>query len=323
MNFRANTARAQSQAPQDAGVKINLGLLSLLAVTLEAAPRVIELWPEGVPGAKANGGEEYIKDERVYNVQKPSMTFFPAAAPNGTAVIVCPGGGYERLAITQEGSGVAGWLNRLGVSVFVLKYRLKEYGQPAPLQDVLRALRIVRSRAVEFGVRADRVGVFGSSAGGHVAACAATMSDDPAGKTGHALDAVSARPDFAGLQYPVITMRRPFAHAGSRRNLVGENATPGLEATWSAETRVTKATPPVFLFHTQEDASVPLENSLQFYAALRAAGVPTEMHLFEKGPHGFGMRQDLGPTSDWPRLFENWLRAYGWLPAAGGSTVKN
>jgi acetyl esterase/lipase len=287
-------------------------------VALTAAPTVIPLWPEGAPGAKPDGGEEYVKDERVYNVQRPTLTFFPAKEPNGTAVIVCPGGGYERLAIAKEGSGVAGWLNQLGVSTFVLKYRLKEYGQPAPLQDVLRAMRIVRARAAEFGVRPDRIGVFGSSAGGHVAACAATMFDDPASKTGHALDAISARPDFAGLQYPVITMRRPHAHAGSRRNLVGENAAPGLEATWSVETRVTKATPPVFLFHTQEDASVPVENSLLFYAALRAAGVPAEMHLFEKGPHGFGMRQDLGPASDWPRLFENWLRAYGWLPAAGG-----
>jgi acetyl esterase/lipase len=304
-------------------MKLTLGLFLLGAVALLAEPRVIELWPEGVPGAKPGGGEEYIEDERVYNVQRPTLTFFPAEKPNGTAVIICPGGGYTRLAISKEGTGVAGMLNQLGVTTFVLKYRLKEYGQPAPLQDVLRAVRIVRSRAAEFGVRADRIGVFGSSAGGHVAACAVTMSDDPAGKTGHELDAVSARPDFAGLQYPVITMRRPFAHAGSRRNLVGENAAPELEAAWSAETRVTKATPPVFLIHTQEDASVPVENSLMFYSALRVAGVPAEMHLFEKGPHGFGLRKDLGPASDWPRLFENWLRAYGWLPPAGGKTAKN
>ena len=297
----------------------SIGCLLLLATTfLGAEPRVIELWPEGVPGAQANGGGEYMKDERIYNVQKPTLTFFPAATPNGTAVIVCPGGGYERLAISLEGTGVAGWLNRLGVSVFVLKYRLKEYGQPAPLQDVLRAVRLVRSRAAEFGVRADHIGVFGSSAGGHVAACAATMFDDPAGKTGHALDAVSGRPDFAALLYPVITMRLPHAHKGSRRNLIGKNPTADAETAWSVETRVTKATPPAFLVHTQEDASVPVENSLVFYTALRAAGVPAEMHLFEKGPHGFGMRQDLGPASDWPRLCENWLRAYGWLPAAGG-----
>jgi len=297
-------------------MKFLAGTLWLVGA-LGAEPRVIPLWPEGVPGAKPDGGEEYIRDERVYNVQKPSLTFFPATNPNGTAVIVCPGGGYERLAVAKEGSGVAGWLNRLGVSVFVLKYRLKEYGQPAPLQDVLRAMRLVRSRAIEFGVRADRIGVFGSSAGGHVAACAATMFDDPVGKTGHVLDAVSARPDFAGLQYPVITMRLPHAHSGSRKNLVGEKPALELEAAWSVETRVTKATPPVFLFHTQEDESVPLENSLMFYSALRAAGVPAEMHLFEKGPHGFGLRKDLGPASDWPRLFENWLRAYGWLLAAG------
>ncbi|HEX6973951.1 MAG TPA: pectinesterase family protein, partial [Vicinamibacterales bacterium] len=178
-----------------------------------SAPQVIPLWPEGVPGAKPNGGDERVEDGRVYNVQKPSLTFYPAppATATGTAVIICPGGGYVRLAIEKEGAGLAKRLNDMGVSVFVLRYRLVEYGDPAPLQDVLRAVRLVRSQASEFGVRPDRIGVWGASAGGHVAASAATLFDAPEGRTGAALDAVSARPDFVGLLYPVITMQPPFA----------------------------------------------------------------------------------------------------------------
>jgi acetyl esterase/lipase len=204
-------------------------------------------------------------------------------------------------------------LNDLGVSVFVLRYRLVEYGDPAPLQDVLRAVRLVRSQASEFGVRPDRIGVWGASAGGHVAASAATLFDAPEGRTGAALDAVSARPDFVGLLYPVITMQPPFAHAGSRKALLGEHPDAARVAQLSLEQQVKGNTPPVLLVHTGEDRSVPVENSLMFYAALRKAGVPAELHVFERGAHGFGLAPDLGPTSEWPLRFEQWLRAHGWL----------
>jgi len=279
--------------------------------------RVIPLWPEGVPGAKADGGDERIEDERVYNVQVPTLTYLPpTATPNGTAVILCPGGGYVRLAVGNEAGGVAERLRPLGVAAFILKYRLAEYGHPAPLQDVLRAVRMLRSRATELAIRPDRIGVMGASAGGHVAAAAATLFDAPEGRTGAALDAVSARPDFVALLYPVITMAPPFVHAGSRRNLLGKSPAPALVERLSLETQVGTGTPPVFLVHTAEDRSVPLENSILFYQALRRAGVPAELHVYEKGPHGFGTRTDLGTTSGWFDRWIEWMKAGGWMEIA-------
>jgi acetyl esterase/lipase len=188
-----------------------------------------------------------------------------------------------------------------------------EYGHPAPLRDVVRAIRIVRARAAELGVKPDRIGVMGFSAGGHLAASAATLFDAPEARTGAALDAASGRPDFAALIYPVITMKPPYAHAGSRQNLIGASPSADLLERLSVETQVTKDTPPAFLVHTAEDTAVPLENSLLFYQALRRAGVSAELHLFEKGPHGFGTRPGFGPTSEWPRRFGEWLRSHGWL----------
>jgi len=292
--------------------------LAIVLVSAASEPLVIPLWPEGVPGALPNAGAEYVQDDRVYNVQVPTLTYFPAPADkaNGTAAIVCPGGGYVRLAVTNEGNGMAKWLNSLGVSVFILKYRLKEYGHPAPLRDVLRAVRLVRSRATEFGIDPHRIGAFGSSAGGHLVACAGTLYGHPDGKTGAALDAVSARPDFLVMQYPVIFTDGAGTHRGSRDALLGKNPSAELVDLLAVDRHVTKDTPPAFLVATQEDTSVPLENSIAFYRALRAAGVPAELHLYEKGPHGFGMRGGYGPTSDWPQRAAEWMRSHGWLPAA-------
>jgi acetyl esterase/lipase len=275
----------------------------------QGASTVIDLWPEGVPGAKAIGAER-IADGRIGNVSAPTLTVYGPAIdkPNGTAVIICPGGGYTRLSTEREGVQYANWLSTLGVTSFVLKYRMAEFGHPAPLQDVLRAVRLVRSRAAEFGVNPARVGVMGSSAGGHLAASAGTLFDHPLGRTGAALDAASARPDFLMLLYPVITMDGPATHAGSRKALLG--ATPSVDAVrlMSVETQVTAATPPTLLIHTQADKTVPVENSILFYQALTRAGVPAEMVLFEHGSHGMGMRAELGTASDWPRRAEEWLR---------------
>lgn len=278
------------------------------------AGRVIPIWPEGVPGARRTG-ERRVVDGRVYNVQDPTLTFVApeVGRATGTAVIICPGGGYARLSIVNEAAGVAAGLHALGVATFVLEYRLADYGHPAPLQDILRAVRFVRSKATEFGVRPDRIGVMGASAGGHVAATAATLYDAPEGRTGAALDTTSARPDFVALLYPVITMRDPFAHRDSRTNLLGASPPESLVARMSLETQVTANTPPVFLVHTAEDKTVPLENSVLFYQALRRAGVPAELHLYERGAHGFGMTQGLGPTSQWFQRFAEWMRAHGWL----------
>jgi acetyl esterase/lipase len=289
-----------------------------VSTVLAEEARVIPIWPEGVPDAQPGGGVERIDDGRVYNVQVPTLTVFRAAAETavGTAVIICPGGSYARLAVSIEGSELVKRLYALGISAFVLKYRLVEYGHPAPLRDVLRAVRIVRSRAQELGVRADRIGVLGSSAGGHLAACAGTLFDVPEGRTGAELDAVNARPDFLALLYPVITMTTPFTHAASRKNLIGDAPSPALVERLSVETRVSRDTPPTFLVHTSEDTSVPLENSLLFFQALRREGVPAEMHIYEKGRHGFGTKLGLGPTSEWPKRLEEWMRSHGWLDPA-------
>lgn len=280
------------------------------------------LWPEGVPGLLPSAAPEVIKGDQGSAVHYPYLVEFRPTVPNGTAIVVCPGGGYVNLSLDNEGAKVAERFNRLGVRVFVLHYRLKEYGQPAPLQDVLRAIRFVRSSAADFGVDPNRIGVLGFSAGGHLAATAATLFDDPAGRTGAPLDAVSARPDFAVLVYPVITMDgSALAHAGSALSLLGPSPSAELRAHYSLERQVTPRTPPVFLAHGQDDRSVPVENSLRFYAALRAAGVPAELHVWPHGAHGFGMHADAGPAAAWPDLCADWLRANHFLPALAMTTA--
>jgi acetyl esterase/lipase len=284
-----------------------------------AAPAaVIPLWPEGVPDAKPGLGPERVDDGRVANVSEPTLTMYGPAVdrPNGTAVIVCPGGGYVRLSMQREGEQYAAWLGTLGITAFVLKYRMQEFGHPAPLRDVLRAVRLVRANAAAYRIRPDRIGVMGSSAGGHVAASAGTLFDHPLGRTGADLDKVSARPDFLMLLYPVITMDGPAAHAGSRQALLGRNPTADTVRLMSVEAQVTPATPPTLLIHTQEDGTVPVENSILFYRALTRAKVPAEMYLFEHGGHGMGMRAGLGTSSAWPRRAEEWLAARGLLDPA-------
>ncbi|HEX7982194.1 MAG TPA: alpha/beta hydrolase [Duganella sp.] len=293
-------------------------ILSVSASLANAAPTVIQLWPEGVPGAKANIGPEKIGDGYNSNVSEPTLTMVGPAVdhPNGTAVIICPGGGYVRMATAREGDQYATWLSTLGVTSFVLKYRMQEYGHPAPLQDVLRAVRMLRSRAAEFNINPARIGVMGSSAGGHLAASAGTLFDNPAGRTGAAMDAVSARPDFLMLMYPVISMQEPAVHAGSRKALLGATPSPEAIQLMSLEKQVTAATPPTLLIHTQADQAVPVENSILFYQALTKAKVPAEMYLFEHGGHGMGMRDGLGASSLWPRRAEEWLRDRGLLTQA-------
>ena len=292
----------------------------LVAATARADdPKTIELWPAGVPGLHADATPEKMTKTSASNVHHPYLVAFPAPADKavGTAVIICPGGSYRNLSIENEGSKIAERFNAVGISGFVLHYSMVEYGHPAPLRDVLRAIRLLRSRAAEFGVKPDRIGIIGASAGGHLAASAATLFDDADGKTGAELDAVSARPDFAVLLYPVITMKDPSTHALSRKDLIGATPTPEMIDHLSVELHVTKDTPPVFIVVAEDDKTVPVENSLMFYQALRTAGVPAELHVWPKGGHGFGMRPNLGGPSTWSDRCEEWIRANGWLPAAG------
>lgn len=239
-------------------------------------------------------------------VRVPTLTVSPAPVEtaNGAGVIVCPGGGYETLAVEHEGADIARWLNGLGVTAFVLRYRVPAPGHPAPLQDVQDAIRLVRSRAAEFGIASDRLGVLGASAGGHLAACAGTLFDDE-----------RTRPDFLILLYPVILLEGPPAHAGSRRALLGEHPTPELLAKLSPDRHVTPRTPPAFLVHAGDDTIVPLENSRRFHAALTAAGVPAALHIYPEGFHGFGLAANHGAAAGWPAACGHWLQAHGWLPA--------
>ena len=273
-----------------------------------AKPEVVWLWPEGAPGAL--GQEE---------ADKPSLTIFPAPADkaNGTAVVICPGGGYGHLATGHEGYEIAQWLNERGVAAFMLKYRIApRYHHPAPLQDAQRALRTVRARAKEWKVDPARIGIWGFSAGGHLASTAGTHFDDGKPDAKDPIDHASCRPNFLILCYPVITLKPPHAHVGSRNNLLGKNADPQLVESLSNETQVTARTPPTFLMHTDGDAGVVPENSVLFYLALRKAKVPAELHIYEKGPHGVGLAQrikDNPGLTGWSKQLADWLMGRGLL----------
>lgn len=257
------------------------------------------LWPNGAPGA--------LGDE---DRDKPSIGVWlpPAGAANGSAVVVCPGGGYSILAMDHEGKQVADWLNARGIAAFVLKYRLgPRYHHPIELGDAQRAIRTVRANAAEFRVVADRIGIWGFSAGGHLASTASTHFDKGNPDAADPIDRASSRPDFSILCYPVITMGE-FTHRGSRRNLLGDNPDPALIELLSSEKQVRADTPPAFLFHTSDDSGVPVENSVMYFMALRKAGVPAEMHLYEHGAHGVGLAWKYPVLSTWTARLEDWLR---------------
>ena len=262
------------------------------------------LWANGAPGALGRD-----------SVDIPTISLYRPAngTATGAAMVICPGGSYQNLA-DHEGHAIAVWLNTLGVTAVVLKYRLgPRYHYPAPFEDVTRAMRTVRAHAVEWGIDPTRVGVIGFSAGGHLAATIATHFDagDPAAVD--PINRLSSRPDLAVLAYPVISMEQEITHAGSRRNLLGDDPSPELVALLSNERQVTAQTPPTFLFHTVDDPVVPVENSQRFAAALGAAQVSYELHLYAHGPHGVGLAPDDPVLHTWTTLLENWLRGRGFL----------
>jgi acetyl esterase/lipase len=291
---------------------MNLAILSLSLHLFAAAEdgRLELLWPQGAPGAVGAS-----------DADKPSLTVYQPAADraNGTGVVVCPGGGYGFLAVGHEGKDVADWFTRQGVTAFVLRYRIApRYKHPAPLQDVQRALRTVRARSKEWGIDPKRIGVMGFSAGGHLASTAATHFDDGKADAEDAIERVSCRPDFAILCYPVITLQPPYAHMGSRQNLLGKTPDAQLVDSLCNDKQVTSKTPPTFLFHTDADGGVVPENSILFYQALRKAKVPAELHIYEKGPHGVGLAPKDPVLSTWPDRLAAWMKGRGLLPAAQG-----
>lgn len=266
---------------------------------------VIMLWPEGAPGAKGTTPKD-----------QPSITVFePASEANGTAVLICPGGGYAMEAMEKEGYKVAEWLNSLGITAFVLKYRHGDrYQYPAPMQDAKRAMKLIRSRAQKWNINPDKVGILGFSAGGHLASTVGTHWKHQVVPDRFAEFDVSPRPDFMILIYPVITMKDAFTHQGSKTMLLGKQPDRELVKLLSNEEQVTAQTPPTFLVQGTNDQAVPVENSVAFYRALHEHGVPVEMHLFEEGPHGFGLAQDDAELSAWLLLCKNWMRSRGLLP---------
>ena len=286
-----------------------LAVLLLFAMTTQAQdistgtiPETIPLWEHGAPGALGQSDED-----------QPTITVYRAYGSGvRTAVIVAPGGSYAHLATNHEGRQVANWLNAVGITAFVLKYRLgPKYHHPIELGDAQRAIRLVRSRARDFGIAPDRVGMMGFSAGGHLASTAGTHFDQGNSSAPDPIDRAGSRPDFLILAYPVVSMQAPYKHAGSVKNLLGDNPDPKLLTELSNDLQVTPQTPPTFLFTTSEDKTVAAENSVDFYLALHKAGVPAELHVFEKGPHGVGLDLADPALGEWSALLANWLRELG------------
>ncbi|GAA4505844.1 alpha/beta hydrolase [Hymenobacter ginsengisoli] len=284
-----------------------------------AAP-VLPLYAGAIPDSKPSQVQETSVTEgvgvRISNVIQPTLTVYTPARDraNGTSVIICPGGGYARLAIDHEGYDVAKRLADIGITAFVLKYRLpNEHSQPdksiAPLLDAQQALRMVRQLAPKYNLNPERIGLMGFSAGGHLAATAGTHFARPVGDNP---GPVSVRPAFLVLLYPVISFSDSIMQKGSRDNLIGATASPDQVRRYSNELQVTAQTPPTFLVHAEDDKTVPVQNSIVFYQALHRHHVPAEMHLYPKGGHGFGMNN--ATTKDqWMDRLQNWLDANGWL----------
>lgn len=283
----------------------------LLAALVGADPVESPLWGDTIPGPTS-------KDPK--NV--PTLTYWPAVADKATrsAVVVCPGGGYSGRAIDHEGKQIAEWLTARGVTAIILKYRTANESkidpplEPGPMLDVQRAIRTVRAKAKDHGIDPKRVGVWGFSAGGHLASTAATHFDAGKPDAADPLDRQSSRPDFAILAYPVISMKEGVTHGGSRNNLLGKSPSAEKVEHYSNELRVTKDTPPTFLFHTVEDKAVILKNSQLFYDALTKHGVEgCKLYVEEKGPHGIGLGQKLKEPSKWPAELEAWMTGRGLL----------
>ena len=286
-------------------VAFGAGALAQNAPPIVQEPQTIPLWQGRAPGALGDAPE----DVPTLTIHMPPNTTGPM-----TAVIVAPGGGYRTLSMNKEGRIPATYLNSLGIAAFVLKYRLgPKYQHPIELGDIQRAIRTLRSRAAEWHLAPDRIGVMGFSAGGHLASTASTQFDRGNAASADAIDRASSRPDFAILGYPVITLSEPWTHQGSRTMLLGANAEIALARRLSTDTLVTADTPPTFLFHTNADTSVPVENSVYYFLALRKAGVPAEMHIFKDGAHGAGMPMNDTALSEWPKVLANWMRASGFL----------
>jgi acetyl esterase/lipase len=281
------------------------GFILLMAVSQAHAQKVELLWPGGAPGAIGSTAAD-----------RPTLTVFlpKDSKAVATGVIICPGGGYHFVAMDYEGIQAAKWLNSLGIAAFVLDYRIApRYRYPAEIQDGERAVRFVRSRAQEYAISPERIGIWGFSAGGHLASTVSTHFDSGNPKASDPIDRASDRPDFMILSYAVISFTTPYTEKGSMHMLLGAHPDPKLVRSLSNELQVTAKTPPTFLFSTDMDQTVPAENAVLFFLALRKYHVQAELHIFRNGPHGVGLGQNYASLSIWPTLLANWLRVLGML----------
>jgi len=295
-------------------------LLGIIMFNLSAQTKVIDIWNGKVPNSIFNkdiketidSADNWIKRK---NVTIPTLEMYASeeSRSNGTAVIICPGGAYGLLAVGHEGSQVAQWLNSIGITAFVLNYRLPndaimENKSIAPLQDAQEAMRIVRSHAKEWNINPDKIGIMGFSAGGHVASTLTTHYNHKVYQT---KDTVSARPDFSILIYPVITMDSATTNTWSRNNLIGNNPAKKDVLYFSNELHVSKNTPPAFLIHSIDDDAVPVQNSINYAMALHKYNIPCELHIYQSGKHGYGMGRTSNTESSWTEACKKWLLING------------
>lgn len=293
--------------------KYNLLVVFLLiAVGMSAQNKTLKVWPNGAPNDNGmKEPEEKYDGVRVRNVSEAEMyVYLPEKDKNtGAAVVICPGGGYWIEAMDHEGFDMAKWLQSKGIAGIVLKYRLPYGHHEIPSGDARQTLRIVRMNAKEWGIDPNKIGIAGSSAGGHLASTVGTVFDLGNSQSNDPVEKMSCRPDFMLLLYPVISFNEAVGHMGSRKNLIGEGNDWKLARQYSNELNVTKDTPPTFLILADDDKTVIPQNSVDFYLALKKFDIPAEMHIFQEGGHGFGMTKKNLPVDQWPDLFYNWLKA--------------
>ncbi|RIW14989.1 alpha/beta hydrolase [Algoriphagus lacus] len=292
-------------------------LFSLFTCMAFSQNHILPLWSGTPPLQTDMGLEEEVRQEgiiRIANVQKPTIeVYLPTKQiATGKAVVIFPGGGYGILAYDWEGTDFAKWLNAQGIAGIVVKYRLpisKSLTDPkeVPLMDAQRAIRLVRQNAAAWNIDPAKVGVMGFSAGGHLASTLSTQYNHEVNRPKDSIDALSARPDFSILVYPVISFRDASAHSGSRKNLIGENANQELMDRFSGELNVNAETPPTFLVHAQDDKGVPIENSLLYYQALHKNGVKASLHIYPTGGHGFGFGLNKGAVESWREVLLAWI----------------
>ncbi|WP_207531637.1 alpha/beta hydrolase [Desertivirga arenae] len=302
-------------------LKIRLVVLLVVLASLSAhSQEFIPLWPKGkMPNSKGMKIKDSIANERIFKVGTPGFyAFFPSISENkGAAVVICPGGGYERLAYIISGTQLAKWFNTIGVSAFVLNYRLPnspdlKQRETGPLQDAQRAIKLIRGNAAKWGIKPDKIGVQGSSAGGHLAALSSVSTLDVS-LIGDSLDKISPKPDFSILVSPVIDLGT-YAHKGSRKNLLGENPSEELLNRYSPHLNVSSATPPAFIVHAFDDKTVSPHNSLLFYKALLEKNVQSTLHILPQGGHAIALRNNPGSTEQWTSLCESWMIEMNFIP---------